>query len=331
MAPSSSQCVRPLGPFFTLIVATAMLAAAPARAAPWFGWGENSLEDSFEDGDIDEEDALSRPALAHADAGVLPGATGGATSLSLAGFFRARRAAGNDAGAFLVLRVALDRVAAGTARRSEEGSPSVPSTGPPVLAPEAEPPLLAAQRLARRCVAAALRAGGFAVEEARLDDLIARSRASAWLPEARLRAMHLLTDSARIATVAATNGTSTYDTAGAHLVLELRMTWRFDRLLFAGDEPALEKLRIEREDARSRLANTTLEALFTWQRAAVDLHGAIVGSREQLEAGLRVAEAAAKLDVLTGGWFSDHAEHHGGQPRPAPAPMPPGAPPVEPP
>ena len=62
-----------------------------------------------------------------------------------------------------------------------------------------------------------------------------------------MRAMRLMTDAARAATLATTDGTSYYETVGAHLVLELRLTWRLDRLLYSGDEPALERARLERQ------------------------------------------------------------------------------------
>jgi hypothetical protein len=146
------------------------------------------------------------------------------------------------------------------------------------------------------------------MDDSRLDALVARARTSAWLPEARMRAMRLMTDAARAATLATTDGTNYYETVGAHLVLELRLTWRLDRLLYAGDEPTLERTRLERQDARSRLAGRTLDALFAWQRAVVDVEDALVGSREEGQAWLRASEAQATLDVLTDGWFSKRGE-----------------------
>ncbi len=302
-----------------LVALAALLASSRADAAPWFGWGENSLEDRFDDGDIDEEDHVGARDLYRGEPRAAAGSPERPSSVSLAGFVESLRSGRNEVGGLLVVRVAFDRIAAGTAHRQAEAvsSPAAPPaasavapSGAPPAASGVEPEALAivAPSLVRACVAAALRTGGFAVEEARIDDLVSRARASAWLPETRVRAMRLLTDSARVATVAATDGTNYYDAAGANLVLELRMTWRFDRLLFAGDEPALERLRVEREEARSRLAGRALEALFAWQRAALDVRGGAAGSREDWEARLRVAEAAARLDVLTGGWFSENAQ-----------------------
>ncbi len=63
-------------------------------------------------------------------------------------------------------------------------------------------------------------------------------------------------------------------------------------------------MRLERQEARSRLGSKTLEALFAWERASLDEEDAGPGAREQREAALRTAQAASALDVLTGGWFS---------------------------
>ena len=124
------------------------------------------------------------------------------------------------------------------------------------------------------------------------------------LPDEPDRAMRLWDDASHATTLATTSDTTYYDAIGANLVLELRLTWRLDRLLYASDEPTLERVRLERQEARARVATRTLEALFAWQRAALESSGAVARSREQIEANLRADEAAATLDVLTGGWFS---------------------------
>jgi hypothetical protein len=153
-------------------------------------------------------------------------------------------------------------------------------------------------------VAAALRASGLGADDARVDELVSRARESAWLPETRMRAMRLWTDAAHTTTLAATDTANFYDAVGANLVLELRLTWRLDRLLFAGDEATMERVRLERQDTRSRLATRTLDLLFAWQRAVLQSLEEIAGSPAALESRLRVAEAQATLDVLTAGWFS---------------------------
>jgi hypothetical protein len=153
-------------------------------------------------------------------------------------------------------------------------------------------------------VAAAWRASGLGIDDARLDAILSRAKASALLPEMRLRAMRLVDDAAHTTTTVATGEARYYDATGANVWLEARLTWRLDRLLFVEDESSLERVRLERQDARSRLATRALELLFAWQRAQVDRATLEAGSRERLDATLRAVEAAAALDVLTGGWFT---------------------------
>jgi hypothetical protein len=218
----------------------------------------------------------------------------------------------------VVVGLALDRIAAGPVHKTIDPPRLAPAAPPPAAseapapAPAPKPLVLEAPSLAKECVAAALRASGLGVDDARIDALVARSRASAWLPETRMRAMRLWDDASHTTTLASTDTANFYDAVGANLVLELRLTWRLDRLVFAGDEPMLERLRLERVDARSRLATRTLEALFTWERARVEEERAEGGSPEMIQAQVRAAEARATLDVLTAGWFSEATEAGGG-------------------
>jgi hypothetical protein len=151
------------------------------------------------------------------------------------------------------------------------------------------------------------------VDDGRLDAILARARWSALLPETRLRAIRYADE--RLYTDATGDVSRLRDSAGANLGLEARLTWRLDRLLYSDDEPSFERMRLERHDARNRIAAKALDALFHWQRAWLELRWAQSASREagpsaggrtrdEIEAALRVMEAEATLDVLTAGWFS---------------------------
>jgi hypothetical protein len=164
-------------------------------------------------------------------------------------------------------------------------------------------PLLSGE-LAHACVVAAWRASGLGDDDARIDAMIARAGTSALLPEASVRAMQYWSDSDNTATATTTGAMTLYDVIGSHFVIDVHLTWKLDRLVFSGEEAALERIRVERHEARSRLATRTLDALFALSRAQADSSEAVPGSREALEARLRAAEAIATLDVLTGGWFS---------------------------
>jgi len=301
-----------------LLLLPLFLFPSPARADPLFGHGEDALEDAFVDGDLDEEDHVAMRLGGHT------GATDvhGQSWVSVVGFTRELLSGRNDVGGFLVVGLALDRIATGPVHRLADPprhlrtpplAPSVlppaPSPAPPAAAIPAPPPPprvveLVPPAFARDCVAAALQTSGLGVDDARIDALVSRARVSAWLPETRMRAMRLWDDANHTTTLATTDTANFYDAVGANLVMELRLTWRLDRLLYAGDEGTLERVRLERLDARTRLATRTLEVLFTWERATLEARQAATGSPEELAARLRASEAQATLDVLTAGWFS---------------------------
>jgi hypothetical protein len=304
------------------LVTLLVLSTAHARADPLFGTGQDALEDAFVDGDLDEEDHVAMRFGSHTGASDIHGQSW----VSVVGFTRELAFGRNDVGGFLVVGLALDRIAVGPVHRLTEPPrrfrtpptpPSVPlpTPAPAVPAPPAAlppaPPVrlveLVPPSLARDCVNAALQASGLGVDDARIDALVSRARASAWLPETRMRAMRLWDNANNATTLASTDTANFYDAVGANLVLELRLTWRLDRLLYAGDEGTLERVRLERLDARSRLATRTLEVLFTWERAVLEARQAASGSPDEQNAQLRASESQATLDVLTSGWFSARA------------------------
>lgn len=303
---------------FSLALLLLVLVPSRARADPLFGPGEDALEDAFVDGDLDEEDHVATHLGGHT------GATDvhGQSWVSVVGFTRDLLSGRRDVGAFLVVGLALDRIAVGPVHRLADPprhlrtpplapvlplappSPAPPGPAIPAPAPPARVAELVPPAFARDCVSAALQTSGLGVDDSRIDALVSRARASAMLPETRVRAMRLWDSANNATTLASTDTANFYDAVGANLVLELRLTWRLDRLLYAGDEGTLERVRLERLDARTRLATRTLEVLFTWERATLESRQAAAGSPEELSARLRASEAQATLDVMTAGWFS---------------------------
>ncbi len=89
---------------------------------------------------------------------------------------------------------------------------------------------------------------------------------------------------------------------GHGTALEIRATWRLDRLVFDGRELQVASIEAARRRERRRLASRVIRTYFTWQRAA---RAAQVGSSVPSGAMSRAEEAAAELDALTDGWFSD--------------------------
>ncbi|HEX3757670.1 MAG TPA: hypothetical protein VHW23_03150, partial [Kofleriaceae bacterium] len=84
---------------------------------------------------------------------------------------------------------------------------------------------------------------------------------------------------------------------GPSTTLELRATWRLDRLLFDARELQVAALATARHRERRRLATRVIRAYFAWRRAA-----RIASDDERV--ATRVAETVAELDALTDGWFS---------------------------
>jgi hypothetical protein len=281
-----------------------------ARAEPLFGWGQSSFED----------DASSRGTTAGRLLGANP--SRGESWVTLGGFATELRDGSREVGAMLVVGLAFDRIALGDAHRTYDSPRELPTAlvpgfdgDPPVPPAASQPPAVPDPELdvlrvpprvtptvARKAVVAAWRASGLGIDDARIDSMVARSRASALLPETRLRAMRVLNDTSKVDAIPDTTGT--YLAVGANLWLEARLTWRLDRLLFANDEPTLERVRLERHDARARLATKVIDVLFAWQRALVRAESSRPESKEAVEAELSAAESEATLDVLTAGWFS---------------------------
>jgi hypothetical protein len=146
--------------------------------------------------------------------------------------------------------------------------------------------------LGKRTVQMALKAAGL-TDSTNLDELAASSRMAAWIPETRFRVARSEDDRSE-------DGASdrVVSVARDRWLWEGRVSWRLDHIVYSGEEPALERLRLEHAEARARVAHRALEALFAWERARLD-----AGPGDSLEAQLRLREAECTLDALTGGWF----------------------------
>ena len=325
-----------------------LLVARTAGASPRRSSLANAQEDALADGDIDPEDIATRgplSSLAGATTGrPILGTPPGSAWLSLVGFSRRTLDDRREIGGFLVLGLPLDRFARGGTRMTSR-SPQLGDDALEVVhairgqervlervsATEQPFELALTPRLARACVAAAWRAAGIGADEARLDAIVSRARWSAVLPEARLRAVRF--EDAQLSLDTSTDSSKLRDSTGANVGFEARLTWRFDRLIYADDEPAFERIRLEHRDARARIGAKVLEALFHWQRAALDLRSlppAQQGTRDEADVRLRLMEAEAALDVLTNGWFAVHGRRGAGSlaatEYAAPVPVAPNAP-----
>jgi hypothetical protein len=214
--------------------------------------------------------------------------------------------------AMVGLTIPFDRVArppraAKTDEDAPVDAPAAQSAEAPAPVSDFRPsPPRLSLALARATLGAAFRAAGRTQAARRFASLASRARASAILPELRLRAAKTTDQSLRLAPT--TNDPYRYTQAGGVTVsLEAQATWRLDRLVFADEEVRIEHLRRLRANADAALAEKVLKALFRWQRALLDAERPDLVPEERALAELGALEAELELDRLTGGWFGRHA------------------------
>jgi hypothetical protein len=181
---------------------------------------------------------------------------------------------------------------------------SAPFDAPPKLPPARErhsyegPAIALSSAYSQQVVRAALHASGIPSDSEALDGIASRSRTAALLPETRVHVARSDDASASVSSTGAALDNERF--AGASKwSWEGRLTWKLDRIVYSGEEPALERIRLDQAEARVRVAHRALEALFAWERARID---ALPG--DSTEAALRLRETECTLDVLTGGWFT---------------------------
>lgn len=91
---------------------------------------------------------------------------------------------------------------------------------------------------------------------------------------------------------------------GRGTTLEVRATWRLDRLMFDPRELQVVALEAARRRERRRLATHVIRTYFAWKRS-----------------GSRADEAGAELDALTNGWFSEALQRGASETRTVRAPV----------
>jgi hypothetical protein len=255
---------------------------------------------------------------------------GGDARLSL-GIRAETSAVRSEVAGFVGLSVPLDHLAAPRRFVAAEAEPRVPAAAvvpaetPPASPRPAEPrpfgvrPLPASllSALARGALVAARRAELAPERERALDGLSSRARLSALLPEVRFRAARTRDETLRLTPT--TDDPYRFSLAGGDaVVLEGAATFRLSRLLFADEELAVERLRLERERVGERRLARVLERVLAWHVALVRLSTA-VDATERARFLLELEAASVELDVLTAGWFGARVEALGVLPSAPPA------------
>jgi len=223
-------------------------------------------------------------------------------------------------------KLALPRVAQQTTSTAPASAAPVPASSAakapaptaaatPTATPEPLAPpvsflqLRALTEFSRRATVVALSVAGAAAERRRLDSLSGRARASALLPELRLRASRN-TDSALRFAPTSDDPYRVTQADGAGVVLEASATFRLDRLLFAREELTVERLRQQSGEVRLKLELRVQAALLGLFRAHQLSCAGEPGDPKTLEV-VKSLELFAELDNLTAGWFSDQAASFG--------------------
>ena len=222
-------------------------------------------------------------------------------------------------------RFAAPRASAPRAPNVEQGVAEPPpkkenetQSAPPAAAPKKEPlaPVLT-PRLARGAVQHALAAAGYFGARGRIANAAGRARSSAVLPELRFRTLRSTGENLRL-TPTLDNPYAYTQGGTSELLFEARLTWHLDRLVFADEEVALERLQTERDLAERKLIEHVLERLTIWQRSLVRAADEDNEPDVRETAELEALGAAVELDVLTDGWFSQVIAE---TPPPPPAPV----------
>lgn len=238
-------------------------------------------------------------------------------ALSVHGLVRESEARAEQA-AWVSLTVPLAELAApraATSARSRQAPPpAVADDGEPEPAPAESPPLpqprldqlRALAELSRRATGVALAVVGASAERRRLDGLSARARASALLPELRLRALRT-TDQALRGSPTVDDPYRVTQADGAGITLEASATFRLDRLLFSREELVVERLRAQAASERLKLERQVLDALLELYRARELACLEDVTDEARALSRIRAVQLAAELDVLTAGWFAEQA------------------------
>lgn len=199
----------------------------------------------------------------------------------------------------MVVGIPLERLAPPTrsvATLPDEGAHDEETDGES-SPPERLPAIAPAE--ARACVTAALRAHGLDHDEA-VDRLATRARTSAALPEVRLRAARATDAALRFSPTQYDPYRYTTDEGAGHR-LEATLAFRLNRLIFANEEVALERVRLQRMAARQKLVTRVLRVLFAWQNAVALQRDPTLPPEKATAAALRALEAETELEVLTAG------------------------------
>jgi hypothetical protein len=157
----------------------------------------------------------------------------------------------------------------------------------------ADPPSL----LDRAVVAAATR---HAIQRAGLGldgthDLSSRARAAGWVPRVALRVRRGFGSSAALSLQ-----TGDRVLSDDSLILDARLTFSLDRVVFDPSEVAISRIELERAERRAQIEREVIDILATMEHARLALLTLDEGSENALRTNLEYARSRARLELMTG-------------------------------
>jgi hypothetical protein len=181
-----------------------------------------------------------------------------------------------------------------------------PLLTPPASSPPPKPALPSSLGdIALRAARVAIHTAGLSETDGEIDRMATRARVAALLPEVRLRAMDTSAGPKDYISDTGALATSYY---GPSFVIEGSLTFHLDRLAYSGQESRLERLRLERVEARMRVTQKVIDDIARWSKATAEERDSPEGTEQHADATARRIAAQMALDVWTAGWFSEYLE-----------------------
>ena len=159
--------------------------------------------------------------------------------------------------------------------------------------------------IAQRAARIAVKTSGLTESDIEIERMATRARASALLPEVRVMAKGISAGPRDYISDTGSVATSYY---GPSYSVEASMTFHLERLAYSGQEARLERLRLERVEARTRITQKVIDEIARWSKATAEERDSPDGTDQHAEATARRVAAQMALDVWTAGWFSEYLE-----------------------
>ncbi|HEY1956095.1 MAG TPA: hypothetical protein VGH28_10785 [Polyangiaceae bacterium] len=161
--------------------------------------------------------------------------------------------------------------------------------------------------IARDAARIAIRTAGLDATDSAVDGLASRARWSALLPELHVAVKD---SSGGMHDYVTTTGAVTSSYFGPSYEVDGTLVFHLERLAYSGQEARLERLRLERIQARERVTQRVIEEIARWSKATAEEHDSPDGTELHADATARRVSAQMALDVWTDGWFSARLAGH---------------------